>query len=580
MVSPVLNEARWSGEFLVSEANNSARASQVTLKQQTYVAPQVYSRQAARCSANTMSLDRRPIYAATGGNTGNFTCGAVAESGRDRSASTRVEFIAATVYNVYDPNGALVGEGKTGVAFAGGGLAFTITAGGTPAVAGDSGTITVAANADAGKYGPLDPAANGLQNAAAILFNTLDASAADTKATVIARAAEVNGSELTYPAAQRPTRLPRINAQLSVLGIRSARHNSQENLGSTSPLTPTLCPVGGEGVFLERKPSWSRSTFFTRIRSRRSSSPPPSRRSRIFRMALEAMGIFDDKPIRTKALMVEEREGKLTLIPMSDRGAPATERTNEKRKARYFEVPRMRHGDTIYADEIFAIREFGQETELMQVQKEIMRRTVGPTGLRSKCASRRNFTALAAVQGKLLDTDGSVKYRLVRGIRHHRQSRPSRSICWPTRRAPSARSAADRAQMKRKAQGAFIPENRTQVIALCGDQFYDNFVTHADVEKTYANWRRRKICARAPRSRHFLRRHRVGELPRLRRHAGDLAGFTNGSAAITGLPTGLANGNAISGPGIPTGATISSYNSGAGTANLSANFVGTTGTYS
>jgi hypothetical protein len=56
-------------------------------------------------------------------------------------------------------------------------------------------------------------------------------------------------------------------------------------------------------------------------------------------MASKAMGIFDDKPIRTKALMVEERQGKLTLIPISDRGAPATERTNEKRKARYFEVP-------------------------------------------------------------------------------------------------------------------------------------------------------------------------------------------------------------------------------------------------
>jgi hypothetical protein len=53
---------------------------------------------------------------------------------------------------------------------------------------------------------------------------------------------------------------------------------------------------------------------------------------------LEAMKIFDDKPIRTKALMVEQRQGKLVIVPFSDRGAPAVERTTEKRQARYWDA--------------------------------------------------------------------------------------------------------------------------------------------------------------------------------------------------------------------------------------------------
>ena len=220
MVSPVLNESRWSGEFLVSEANNTRSREQVTLKQQTYVAPQVYSQGGTVLGKYDVSTGA-PVYAATGGNTGNFTCSAVVESAGAKLGAYRIEFIAATKYNVYDPAGIFVGEGTTGVAFSGGGLAFTITAGGTAAVAGDSATITVAANADAGKYGPLDlAAANGLQNAAAILFNTLDASGGDTKATVIIRAAEVNGSELVYPSGATANQIAAINAQLSAIGIQ------------------------------------------------------------------------------------------------------------------------------------------------------------------------------------------------------------------------------------------------------------------------------------------------------------------------------------------------------------------------
>lgn len=125
---------------------------------------------------------------------------------------------------------------------------------------------------------------------------------------------------------------------------------------------------------------------------------------------LDAMDIFEPKPIRTKVAMVEQRQGVLVVLPFSDRGAPGIQRTTERRSARHFLVPRIRMEDTIYADELAAIREFGQETELMQVQAELGRRMVGPTGLRSNIDYTREYHRLAAVQGLLLDSDGSVKF--------------------------------------------------------------------------------------------------------------------------------------------------------------------------
>lgn len=86
-------------------------------------------------------------YAADAGNTGNFTCGAVTITNPAQIGNYRIVFTAATAFNLYAPDGDLITAGTTGTAVngeAGGGLSFTITAGGTAAVAGDSATIAVA----------------------------------------------------------------------------------------------------------------------------------------------------------------------------------------------------------------------------------------------------------------------------------------------------------------------------------------------------------------------------------------------------------------------------------------------------
>ncbi|HXA48343.1 MAG TPA: major capsid protein, partial [Burkholderiaceae bacterium] len=62
-------------------------------------------------------------------------------------------------------------------------------------------------------------------------------------------------------------------------------------------------------------------------------------------VGLGSLGIFEDVPIRTTAMVVEQRQGQLVLIPFSDRGEEGTQRKTEKRQARYFDVPRLRHSD-------------------------------------------------------------------------------------------------------------------------------------------------------------------------------------------------------------------------------------------
>jgi hypothetical protein len=157
--------------------------------------------------------------AAGGTNTGNGTLGSLTAAGYAAKAGVyAVEFDDATHFIVSDPTGAEVGHGTTGVAFKAGGLGFTITAGGTAFIPGDSFAITVAAGS--GKYKPFDPAnVDGSQVAAAVLMFTKDVTSVDKACSVVARGAEVNLSELVWPTGMNAASITAAVAQLKAVGI-------------------------------------------------------------------------------------------------------------------------------------------------------------------------------------------------------------------------------------------------------------------------------------------------------------------------------------------------------------------------
>lgn len=204
-------------------------------------------------------------------------------------------------------------------------------------------------------------------------------------------------------------------------------------------------------------------------------------------VGLGALDVFESNPIRTKALAVEERTGKLVLIPFSERGADGTQRTTEKRDMRYFSVPRLMHDDTVYAEEVQGIREFGTESVLMQIETEVARRLSGPTGLLASVEYTKEYLRLAALQGLVLDPkDGSVKYNWFNefGITQAPVTVFNLIAQTPNSLRPICNGIIR--TMARKAQGAFTAT--TRVYAMCGDAFYDDFVNHVDVIRTFVNW--------------------------------------------------------------------------------------------
>lgn len=133
--------------------------------------------------------------AAVAGNTGNPTFGTINVGAAGVPGVYSLRMTAATKFDVTDPTGKAVGSGTLGTAFNKGGLGFTLTAGATPAVDGDSFTITVAAGSGAYSRYTANAAAG---PADAVLYNHCFAKTAATTEKVVGfvRDAELNRYEL------------------------------------------------------------------------------------------------------------------------------------------------------------------------------------------------------------------------------------------------------------------------------------------------------------------------------------------------------------------------------------------------
>lgn len=199
-------------------------------------------------------------------------------------------------------------------------------------------------------------------------------------------------------------------------------------------------------------------------------------------VGIGALNIFESKPIRTTTVAFENRDNVLALIMTSERGAPPRENLPVRRTMRNFSTVRLAKEDTIYADEIFAIRAFGSETEVQQAQQEVMRRSAQI--VRDMELTKENMR-VGAVQGIVLDADGStiVNWFTAWGI-----TPPTEIDFDLDNAAPVAGVLRDKTTkliraVRKASKGAWTPN--TYVRAICGDNFFDALLQHSEIRNTF-----------------------------------------------------------------------------------------------
>jgi hypothetical protein len=195
-------------------------------------------------------------------------------------------------------------------------------------------------------------------------------------------------------------------------------------------------------------------------------------------------GLYVPAPVRSESIFIEERENAPALIQTSQRGEAPPNRVGEKRKVRGFSTVRVAQKSRIHASEIQNIRAFGSESELAQVQTEVARRQL---------LMRRDFELtfenmlLGMVQGLAVDADGSTLYDWATEFGQTIPAEVDFDLDNASAASGAVRKKCNEAvrSITRGLKG--LGGNQVRVVALCGDNFWDDLTANKEVRETYLN---------------------------------------------------------------------------------------------
>lgn len=198
---------------------------------------------------------------------------------------------------------------------------------------------------------------------------------------------------------------------------------------------------------------------------------------------LGSLDMFDPKPVTTITVSIEDRDQTLSLVPTSERGSAATQRSQGARKLRKLDTVRLKLSDRIHASELLGIRAFGSESEVQSVADEVARRQME---IIDDIELTSENMKLGAVQGIVTDADGStiVDYFSEFGI-----AQPAEIGFDIDNTAEGQLRSKFTTQVvrpvRRNSKGLVLATDR--IYALCGDSFWDKFMAHAEIRAAFKN---------------------------------------------------------------------------------------------
>ncbi len=194
---------------------------------------------------------------------------------------------------------------------------------------------------------------------------------------------------------------------------------------------------------------------------------------------MESMGLFPAKPVRFRSVVVEEKNGILTLLPTMPVGSPGTVGKRGKRKLRSFAIPHIPHDDVVLPEEVQGIRAFGSETEVQTVASVMAEHL---QTMRNKHAITLEHLRIGALKGIILDADGSELYNLfdlfditpkVVNFQLSNAATDVKKKCLDLKR-----------YLERNLKG----ERMSGVHCLVSEEFFDALTSHDSVKAAYDRW--------------------------------------------------------------------------------------------
>lgn len=194
------------------------------------------------------------------------------------------------------------------------------------------------------------------------------------------------------------------------------------------------------------------------------------------------LGIFADSSVSTTAIAIEEKDGQLSLIAPTPRGAPAGTLDKVKRTMRNLTVPHFEINDNVMAEEVQGVRAWGSESNLETLQSKIMER--GAIHSQSLGATQE-YSRIGAVKGIVTYADGTTLNLFTEfGVAQLTEVDFDLDNTAPVAGALRKKCATVNRSMAGVLEG--VPFSGLH--AFCGDAFFDDLIAHPEVRETYTGW--------------------------------------------------------------------------------------------
>ena len=191
------------------------------------------------------------------------------------------------------------------------------------------------------------------------------------------------------------------------------------------------------------------------------------------------MNLMPGRGIRTRSIIVEERNGVLNLLPTMPPGSPGTVGKHGKRAARSFVIPHIPHDDSVLPEAYEGIRAFGQENELTAVSQVINDRL---QDMRNKHAITLEYLRMGALKGLIADADGTTIYNLFTEFDITKKTVDFVLGTAGTNVPGKCRDVVRHIEQNLKG------EIMTEVRCLVSASFFDKLIAHSKVKEAYQNY--------------------------------------------------------------------------------------------
>ncbi len=195
--------------------------------------------------------------------------------------------------------------------------------------------------------------------------------------------------------------------------------------------------------------------------------------------SLDTLFTFNERGIPTLTALVEYKDGKLGLVPTSERGTVGQAISSNKRRARPIYVPHYQEYDAIMVTEVQGVRQFGSETEFETIESK---RNEKLNDMAVKLNRTLNYAKAGMIQGYLYDADGSVIYDWFEELGFARNEH-SFDVT-----APNVNIRDEAVKMKRKAEVKLGGYTYSKFIWLCPPEMFDLIVSHPSLKEAYDRW--------------------------------------------------------------------------------------------